>query len=74
VPKAASQAQAAQPINDDAFDKFNNLNPEQLDSQINMMRNNKEAVRTQYKTQFGLDLSDAQLENMLNMMNPQTLS
>ena len=39
-----------------------------------MMRQNKQAVKMQYKTQFGIDLNDDQLENMLNMMNPQTLT
>ena len=34
------------------------------------MKNNSHLIKANYKTQFGIDLSDEQLENMMGAMNP----
>ncbi len=56
----------------DNADKLKNLDQDQMNNMLNMMKNNKEMVRNMYKAQ-GMDMSDEQLENMMNMMTPETL-
>ena len=48
------------------------MDDEQLNSMINMMKNNKDMLRSQYKA-MGMDMSDEQLDSMMSMMNPELL-
>ena len=55
------------------MERLKNLDDDQLSQQVNMLKNNKAMMKMNYKMQFGIDLSEEQCDNMLNMMTPDMM-
>jgi uncharacterized protein YneF (UPF0154 family) len=49
------------------------MDESQLDGMINMMRSNPAMMKANYEAQTGQKLTDAQFQNVMNMMNPQAM-
>ena len=50
-----------------------NLTDDQLRAHIDGLRNNREMARQQIAAQMGREMSDAELDNYLNMMTPDMI-
>lgn len=47
-----------------------NMDENQMDYMINTMKSNPAMMKANYEAQTGQKLTDAQFENVMNMMNP----
>lgn len=50
-----------------------NLSDDQLRAHIDSLKNNRELARSQIAAQMGREMSDAELDNYLNMMSPDMI-
>ena len=53
-------------------ERIKNMDDAQLKNMVDMMKNNRDYMRQMYKAQ-GMDMTDEQLDNLSQMMNPDII-
>ena len=53
-------------------ERINSMSDDQLKGMVDMMKSNKEYMRSMYKAQ-GVEMTDAQLESISSMMSPEMI-
>ena len=53
-----------------AAQRLENMDDNQLDFMVNMMKSNPDMIKAQYEANLGRKLSDTEFQNMMAMMNP----
>lgn len=53
-------------------ERIKNMDDAQLKNMVDMMKNNRDYMRQMYKAQ-GMDMTDEQLDNLSQMMNPDMI-
>lgn len=56
-----------------SLDQLAGMDDTQINGMVNMMKSNPAMMKAQYEAQLGKKLSDAEFDNIMNMMNPSMM-